>query len=91
MTKVKDKEIFNGSNRKMKTNIKGNIHKAIICFLYRKLCRPEGVHNIFKVLKGKTYNLGYSNQQGYNSELKERERTSRQGNLKVFINTKLTL
>ena len=70
---VKVKERILKAAREKKSHTQGNPYKAISWFFCRNFEKPEGSSMIYlKCWKGKTYNLGYSTQQDYHSELKDR-------------------
>ena len=72
MTKVKER-ILKTVRVKQRVTYKGTPTRLSADFSEETLQARREWHDIFKVLKGKTYNLGYSTQQDCHSELKERE------------------
>ena len=65
-------ENSNGSKRKPNSH-KGNTHRLSADFSSDPVARREW-HSIFRVMKGKTYNQEYFNQQGSHSNLTEKSK-----------------
>jgi len=72
MLKINEKErILKASREKWLVTYKVTPIRQLVDFSIETLQARREMHNIFKIMKGKTYNQEYSTQQGYHSELKE--------------------
>ena len=66
------KRTLKTAREKQRVTYKGTFIKISATFSAETLQARKEWHDIFKVLKVKSYNLGYPTQQNYHSELKER-------------------
>ena len=80
LLKVKDKERILKAAREKLVTYKGIPIRLSADFSTETLEARREWHDIFNMMKGKTYNQEYSTQQGYHSELKERSRFSQTSN-----------
>lgn len=75
MLKINEKErILKASREKWLVTYKVTPIRQLVDFSIETLQARREMHNIFKIMKGKTYNQEYSTQQGYHSHLKERKK-----------------
>ena len=75
MAKIKDKErSLKVAREKQLVTYTGIPIKLFPDFSAEMLQARRQCHNTFKVMKETTYNQGYSTQQGFHSDLKEKER-----------------
>ena len=73
MSRIKDKErILKAARERQQVTYKGNPIRLSADFSTETLQARREWHNIFKVIKEKTYHQEYSTQPAYHSEWKEK-------------------
>ena len=83
LTKIKDKEqILKATREKQQITYKGISIRLTEDFSVETLQARRVWQDIFKVMKGKTYNQDYSTQQGSHSDLTEKSKVYRQAKVK---------
>ena len=75
LTKIKDKEkLLKATREKCQITYKGTPIRLTADFSAESLQARRDWHDMFKVMKGRTYNQNYSTQQESHSDLKEKSK-----------------